>query len=156
MKTIKTTLFSAALIAVVATPAFAADGKKTKEIKELVGYNVTETTTYQGPKAEDYAKMDVNGDNSVTFKEYRNYSNLDNEYDAFIRMDKDGNKNLSLEEFVNANLIKGDTQVESELFGKAVVKGTNLKTRALPETKTYFTPVEPTIVEVKDIEPAAE
>lgn len=156
MKKLKTTLLSTALLAFVAAPAFAAEGNKTKEIKELVGYNVTEQATYGGPKAEAYAKMDVNGDNTVTFKEYSNYAMLDDEYNAFSRMDKDGNKNLSIDEFVNANLITGETQFESQLFGKTAVKGTNLKTRALPQTKTYYQPVEPTIVEVKDIEPAGQ
>ncbi len=156
MKTLKIALFSTALLAVAAAPAFAAEGSKTKEIKELVGYNVTETTTYQGPKADAYRKMDANQDGTVTFKEYRNFSNLDNEYAAFIRMDTDSSKNLSMEEFVNANLNKGNTQFESEMHGKFSVKGTNLKTRALPETKTYYQPVDPTIVEIKDIEPAAQ
>lgn len=155
MKTYKL-LLSSALLITLAIPAFASEGKKTKEIKTLVGYNVTETTTYEGPKARLYEKIDANKDGTVTFKEYRNFSNVDNEYAIFSMMDTDRSKTISIEEFVNAQTTKGQTQFESELHGKNIVKGTNLKTRSLPKVKTYYEAVEPEIVEIKDIEPAAE
>lgn len=150
-------LFSVALASIIAVPAFAAEGKKMKEVKELVGYNVTETQIHTGPKAQQYKAMDYNKDGSVSLKEYSGFSNLDNEYAAFIRMDKNKDKLLSYDEYANFNNTgKGNTQFESELHGKAPVKGTNLKSRLVEETKTYYVPVEPEIVTIKDVGPAAE
>lgn len=152
--TIYKALLGTALLAVIATPSFAADGKKTKEIKEIVGYNFTETQTYEGKQAALFKKIDYNSDGIVSLKEYQNASNADNEYELFTRIDRDGSKGISMEEFVSVNVTKGNTNIESELFGK--VSGTNLRTRKLPAAKTYYVPVEPEIVEIKQIEPAAE
>ncbi len=156
MSMTKQILMGSALMAVMVAPAFAA-GKK--EITEIVGYNVTETTVeLQEPKkAALYERMDYNKDGTVTFKEYRNFSTVENEYDVFARMDKDGSKNISYEEFVTFNNTKGSTKVESELHGKAQVKGTNLKTRVIStDTKSYYVPVEPEVVNITDVEPAAK
>lgn len=153
----KQALLGVALATVIALPAHAAEGKKMKEITSIVGYNVIEQQVITGPKAELYQKIDTNDDGNITFKEYSNFSNLDNEYDAFIRMDKDGNKNISYNEFaIFNNTGKGTTEFESALHGKASVKGTNLKSRILQEPKQYYVPVEPEVVDIKDIEPAAK
>lgn len=153
--TIYKTLLGTALLVVIALPAFAQDGKKTKEITEVVGYNVTETTTYEGPRANFYKKMDRDGSGGVDFKEYQRVASVDNEYAMFMRLDRNGDKSISVEEFVNADVTKGNTNIASEMFGK--VQGTNLKTRKLPEVKSYYLPIEPEIVEIKDIAaPAAE
>lgn len=155
MKTLKTTLLSTALLAVTVVPAMAAEGKKTKEIKELVGYNVTETTEIQTSRKGVFMKIDRNNDGFIDAKEFRNGSNLDDYYSAFLRMDTSGDKMVNLSEFADFSKTKGNTSVTSELHGKSV-RGTNLKTRALPVQKTYYEAVEPTIVEVKDIEPTAK
>lgn len=155
MKTLKTTLLTTALIAVAAVPAMAAEGKKTKEIKELVGYNVTEKTEYQGAKKATFMKVDANNDGFISAKEFRNGSNLDNYYEEFLRMDTSKDKRVTLDEFASFDKTKGNTQVESELHGKMAVKGTNLKTRAMTVEKSYYQPVDPTVVEIKNIEPAA-
>ena len=151
----KTILLSAAMLGVISAPALA-EGKKMKEVTSIVGYNVTETRTLTGPKVALYNKMDANGDGTVTFKEYSNFSNLDNEYDAFSRMDKDNSKNISYDEFVNFNSTgKGTTEFESELHGKSV-KGTNLKTRVLQTPKKYYVPIEPKIINIEDVKPVTE
>lgn len=155
MKTLKTTLLSTALLAVIAVPAIAAEGKKTKEIKELVGYNVTEKTEYQGAKKATFMKIDRNKDGFVTSKEFMAKSNSENAYEDFLRMDKSGDKKVTLNEFASFSKTKGSTHFESELHGKTAVRGTNLKTRIIEE-KTYYEAVEPTIVEIKDIQPASE
>ncbi len=156
MKTLKKTLLSTALLAVIAVPAIAAEGKKTKEIKELVGYNVTETTEIRTSRKGAFMKIDRNNDGMISSKEFRNGSNLDDYYSTFLRMDTSGDKMVSLGEFASFSKTKGNTHVASELHGKNVVRGTNLKTRVITEQKSYFEPVEPTVVEVKNVEPAAE
>lgn len=156
MKTLKTTLLSTALLAVVAVPAIAAEGKKTKEIKELVGYNVTETTEIQTSRKGAFMKIDRNNNGMIDAKEFRNGTNLENPYEDFLRMDRSGDKMVTLDEFASFNKTKGNTHVASELHGKNTVRGTNLKTRVIAEQKSYYEPIEPTIVEVKDIEPAAK
>ena len=152
----KKLLMSAVILGAISAPAFASDAKKMKEVKSIVGYNVTETQVITGPKAKMYKKMDMNNDGTVTYKEYSSFSNLDDEYSVFLRMDKDGSKNLSYDEFATFNNTgKGSTQFESELHGKSV-KGTNLKTRSLQAPKSYFVPVEPEVVSVEEIQPAAQ
>jgi len=136
-----------------ATAAEPTHGKKTKEITEIVGYNVTETQTFEGPKARLFKRMDKNSDSALSFKEYQNYATVDNEYEIFSLMDTNNNKSVTIEEFINARPTKGSTQFSSEMFGK--VSGTNLKTRKLPEVKSYYEPIEPKIVEIKPIEPDA-
>lgn len=146
----------AALLVSTAAPAFAAEGKNMKEVTSIVGYNVTEQQYLTGPKSEIYNTMDVNNDGGLTFKEYSSYSNLDNEYDAFARMDTDGNKMVSYVEYENFdNTGKGDTQFESQLHGKASVRGTNLKSRIIEEPNTYYVPVQPEVVDVQVVAPAA-
>jgi hypothetical protein len=161
MKTLKTTLFnkallSTALLAVIAAPAMATEPKKTKEIKELVGYNVTETTEIQTARKGAFLKIDRNNDGFISAKELRNGSNLENSYEEFLRMDVSGDKKVNLEEFATFRKTKGNTTISSELHGKVAVKGTNLKSRSYVNTTTRYEPVEPTVVEVKAIEPAAE
>jgi Ca2+-binding EF-hand superfamily protein len=150
-------LLSVAAITFVTTPAFAAEqtgGKKTKEITELVGYNVTEETSLEGQKEARFRKMDANADGSVNFKEFQNYSVLDNEYEIFSEIDVNQSKSIDFAEFSSYEQGKGKTEFESELHGKASVKGTNLKSRTLVE-KHYYVPVEPKIVSETDINPAS-
>ena len=143
-----------ALIVPLST-AQAADGpKKTKEITELVGYDVTEAKSLAGKKEARFAKMDKNADGSVNFKEFRDFAVLDNEYEIFSEIDVDQSKSLTMEEFASYEQGKGRTEFESELHGKASVKGTNLKSRPIVE-KHYYVPVEPTVVDVQPIEPAS-
>jgi Ca2+-binding EF-hand superfamily protein len=156
MKKLKTTLLTSALIAVASVPAMATEGKKTKEIKSLVGYNVTEKVEYKPAKKAAFMKVDANSDGIITAKEFRNGSNLENPYEDFLLMDTSGDKQVTIDEFANYNKTKGHTQVESQLHGKVAVRGTNLKSRVITEQKTYYQPVEPTVVEIKNIEPAAE
>ncbi len=155
MKTLKTTLLTTALIAVAAVPAIAAEGKKTKEIKELVGYNVTEKVEYQGAKKATFMRIDSNNDGFVTSKEFMAKSNSENAYEDFLSMDTSRDKRVTIDEYASFSKTKGNTHVESELHGKTAVRGTNLKSRVI-EQKTYYQPVEPTVVEIKNIEPAAE
>jgi len=154
----KQALLGTALLAVMVAPAFAAETKKPtkKEVTEIVGYNVTETKAYTTPKEKIYQKMDKDGDDRVSFKDYQHFSNEDNSYMHFTSMDTDRSGYVSSEEFVAYNKTKGSTNVASEMFGKYEVKGTNLKTKPLPETKSYFVPTEREIVDVKEIEPAAQ
>ena len=150
-------LLGVAAITFVTTPAFAADqtgGKKTKEITELVGYDVTEATAAAGQRERRFARMDANKDGSVNFKEFQNYSVLDNEYEIFSEIDEDQSKSLTLEEFASYEQGKGKTEFESELFGKVSVKGTNLKSRPVVQ-KQYYVPVEPKIVDEQTINPAS-
>lgn len=154
--TINKALLGTALLAIIVAPAMAAEKKMTKEIKELVGYNVTETQAYITARENTYKKMDKDGDNRVSFNDYQDFSNEDNEYMHFTTMDTNHDKYVSAAEFVAYNKTKGNTNVDSEMFGQYAVKGTNLKTRPLPETKTYFVPAEREVVEIKEIEPAAK
>ena len=157
MKKLTHLFLGTALVAFVATPAFAADnatGKKTKEITEVVGYEVTEKIPENNPKSGIFMKMDTSGDGEVSLKEYQNRSNVENSYEMFLSMDTDKSKTVSYEEFASFNPTKGNTQIESELHGKVAVKGTNLKSRAYTE-KSYFVPVEPKVVKEETIEPAS-
>lgn len=157
MKKLTHLLLGTALVAFVATPAFAADtttGKKTKEITEVVGYEVTEKIPENNPKSEVFMKMDRDGDGEISLKEYQNRSAVENAYEMFITMDTDKSKTVSYEEFASFNPTKGNTQVESELHGKVAVKGTNIKSRRYTE-KSYFVPVEPKVVKEEAIEPAS-
>lgn len=144
------------LTTILSAPALAADGKK--EVTKLVGYNVTETEGAEiitGPKMGIFKKMDANGDNLLSYKEYSRFAKIEDKYSAYLRMDQDSDKAVTFLEYSGFNNTgKGSTQFESELHGKTTVKGTNLKTRIIePTTKTYYKPVEPEIVA---IEPAAE
>lgn len=156
------TLHKAALLGTVlaftitgaATAAEPTQGKKTKEITEIIGYNVTEKIPDNNPRSKSFSKMDKSADGEVTLKEFQNYSNLENGYEVFITMDTDKSKSLSYQEFASYNPTKGNTKVESELHGKAPVQGTNLKSRGYTE-KSYFVPTERKIVKEEAIEPAA-
>lgn len=157
MKKLANMVLGTALVAFVATPALAADtkkGKKTKEITEVVGYEVTEKIPENNPKSGVFTKMDTSGDGEVSLKEYQNRSTVENSYEMFITMDTDKSKTLSYEEFASYNPTKGNTHVESELHGKTAVKGTNLKSRTYTE-KSYFVPVEPKVIKEETIEPAS-
>lgn len=156
MKTLKTTLLGTALLAVIAAPSFAAEVKKTKEIKELVGYNVTETKEYIGPYAKAFKKMDKDGNGLVNFKEYQARANVDNEYEMFSLIDKDQSKTITIEELINSNVTKGSTHFKSETADQYAVKGTNIRTRPLVEKRSYYVEVEPEVVEIKNVDPAAQ
>lgn len=148
------TLLGAAALTLCLTPAYAAEksgGKKTKEITSVVGYDVTEKTSMDGEKEAKFARMDTNADGSVTFREFQDYAVLDNEYEIFSEIDEDQSKFITLAEFVSYEQGKGKTEVESQLHGKARVKGTNLTSRVYTE-KHYYVPVEPKVVDVKPIE----
>ena len=146
MKKLQTTLLTTALVAVVAVPAMATEGKKTKEIKELVGYNVTEKVEYNAGKKASFMRVDTNSDGQITVKEFRDGSNLENSYEEFLLMDTSGDKLVTIDEFSSYDKTKGHTHVESQLHGKVAVRGTNLKSRVITEQKTYYQPVEPTVV----------
>lgn len=149
-KSIFTLALTTAIAAGVALSPALADAKKTKEITKLVGYNVTEEVTIESALSPQFNKIDRDSNGSLSFKEYAAFSTVNNEYDMFLRMDRNGDKSVSLEEFSTFEATKGNTSVDSALHGKSV-KGTNLKTRALPSKKTYYMPVEPEIVSEKSL-----
>lgn len=149
--TVLSTVMAFALV-VPAMAAHAADGpKKTKEITELVGYDVTEAKSLAGKREARFVKMDKDASGSVDFKEFRDFAVLDNEYEIFSEIDVDQSKSLTMQEFASYEQGKGTTTVESELHGKVSVKGTNLKSKPYVE-KHYYVPVEPTVVDVQPIE----
>lgn len=156
MNTLKTALLSTALIAAMVAPAMAAEKKMTKEIKELVGYDVTVSQSYDALKLKAFNKIDRDADSYLTARELKNGSNIENSYALFLGMDTNKDKRISIEEYSTYDKTKGNTQVESELHGKAAVKGSNLKSRRVIETKTYFEPTEREVVEIKDISETAE
>lgn len=141
------TVFTALALTVPAWTAHATDGHKTKEITEIVGYQVTEGITAPN---ESFLKMDRDSNELVNFKEFQNFYMLDDEYRIFSEIDIDESGEITVAEFANYNWEKGTTHVESKLHGKNQVKGTNLKVKPVEE-QTYFVPVEPTVVDVKPI-----
>lgn len=125
---------------------------KTKEITELVGYDVKEVTLPASiPKDTQFGKMDKDTDKYISFKEFQSASQLDNEYAIFTEIDANNDDKLTYEEFYSYNRTKGETKVESTLHGKAKVKGTNLTSRVYVE-KNYHVPVDPIVVDVKPID----
>lgn len=151
-KILYTGIMSLTLSGFAATTHAAEGGNKTKEVTELVGYNVKEV---QVPLAttnnKKFNRIDKNGDNVISLKEFKQASNHENEYAVFVDMDKDNNKVVSYEELFSFNKTKGNTNVESELHGKKRVKGTNVSTRVFKE-KNYFVPIDPVVVDVTPIE----
>lgn len=124
---------------------------KTKEITELVGYDVKEVTMPASiAKDTQFGKMDTDMDKHISFKEFQNASQLDNEYTIFTEIDANSDDKLTYEEFYSYNKTKGETKVESTLHGKAKVKGTNLTSRVYME-KNYHVPVDPVVVDVTPI-----
>jgi len=125
---------------------------KTKEVTTLVGYDVKEVVMPASiAKDTRFGKIDKDMDKHISFKEFQNASQLDNEYAIFSQIDANGDDKVTYEEFYSFNKTKGDTKIESTLHGKAKVKGTNLKSRVYTE-KNYYVPVDPVVVDVKPIE----
>lgn len=147
------TLLTTGLFALTAFGAQAAEGaKKTKEITELVGYDVKEVVMPASIARDSrFGKMDTDMDKHISFKEFQNASQLENEYAVFTEIDANGDEKLTYEELYSYNKTKGKTKIESELHGKAKVKGTNLVSRVYTE-KNYHLPVDPVVVDVKPIE----
>tara|TARA_B100000949_G_scaffold101216_1_gene90267 strand:+ start:447 stop:938 length:492 start_codon:yes stop_codon:yes gene_type:complete len=155
MKKLQKALLATVALTLVAPAAFAADQttpKKTKKVTELVGYDVQEVETQTGAKVDTFAKIDANANGIVDWKEFRDHANLDNEYEIFSRIDVDGNKSITLNEYTSFNKTKGNTAVESELHGKGKreVKGTNLTSRVMK--RQYYVPVDRKVVAVEPIE----
>jgi hypothetical protein len=153
----KTIKYLIAGFLVLATGFTAADvhanePKKAKEVTELVGYDVTEAVVPESiPKDSRFARIDKNMDEHISFNEFQNASQLNNEYAVFSEMDRNNDDKLTYEEFFNYNKTKGKTHIESKLHGKVPVKGTNLVSKAYTE-KNYYVPVEPVVVDVQPIE----
>ncbi|NCO04414.1 MAG: hypothetical protein GW903_09510 [Alphaproteobacteria bacterium] len=159
IKAKQTTLLTLALLTAgsgmaLASEANAPTPKMTKEVTELVGYNVTESVTYQGLKEHSFNKIDANSDGMLTAKEMQRGTNLENSYDIFLNMDSNKDMMVSIEEFSSYNKTKGNTQMRSTLEKEngefRSVKGTNIKSKPVV-TKEYFEAVKPKIVKEEAI-----
>ncbi len=146
------TILTTGLFAFTAFGVQAAEkSNKTKEVTELVGYNVTEKTASENtPSDATFNRIDKDSNQEISLKEFQNASQLENSYAVFINMDTDKNKSLTIDEFFGYNKTKGNTTVPSTLHGKAPVKGTNISSRTYKENN-YFVPVDPVIVKSEDI-----
>lgn len=157
MNITKKLFYTSAIALMVAVPVVQAQAAetsaKTKEVTELVGYNVTEKTVPEKTNYDaTFDKIDKDGSGDLNLKEFQNASQLEDDYNVFISMDTDKNKLVSFNEFFDYDKTKGNTQVASELHGKSKVKvrGTNLTSRVYTEDN-YYVPVDPVIVDVEDI-----
>lgn len=159
IKAKQTTLLTLALLTAGSGMALANEGsapkpKMTKEVTELVGYNVTESVTYEGLQERSFKRIDTNADGMLTAKEIQRGSNDENSYDIFLNMDSNKDNLVNIKEFSSYNKTKGNTQVRSGLEKETgairSVKGTNIKSKVI-ETKQYFEPVERKIVKEEAI-----
>ncbi len=151
MKLIKAKLMFAVLplALAVSLPAMAEtvthnpDGTKT--VTEVVGYK--ETTTYSVPgKDAIFADMDRDGDGVLNWKDFRDSVQMDDEYGTFIRMDKNGNKVVELNEYREFDNLKNRVLTESDGEARIAVDRQSVATPNLPEdgirTETRFVPAK--------------
>lgn len=152
-------LLTSAIAITMAVPAMAAEKKMTKEVTEIVGYNVTEGVQYEGVLTGSFNKIDYNNDGVITAKEMQRRTNLEDSYSIFLNMDRNKDNVVTIEEFSSYNKTKGNTQVRSGLNkelgiseddAKRAVRGTNIKSRVIT-TKEYYEPIEPQIVKEEPI-----
>lgn len=136
-KLLNTTVLTAVITITVASFAQA---KETTTREELIGYKVT---TAQIPgKAGAFLKVDANNNGWISWDEFQNAATLDNEYNVFITMDKDGNDMVDVYEYSAFNKTKGETVTKSdgehrvEVDGHKMPQVTYAETRYVP-VKTY-------------------
>ena len=91
MKKLMLGLGVAAIAITAATPSFA------REVKEVVGYVKTETTT--STRDAQFHDADKSGDGAINFNEFQNAAVMENEFEMFDMNDTNDDQLLSIEEF---------------------------------------------------------
>ena len=91
MKKLMLGLGVAAIAITAATPSFA------REVKQIVGYVKTETTTSN--RDAEFHKADTSGDGAINFNEFMAASVFENEYEMFNMNDSNNDELLTIEEF---------------------------------------------------------
>ncbi len=129
-----------AILGTVLTVA-SANNVNAKEVKELVGYNVTTVTPADeivASKPNFFNSADVNRDGLLTLKEFKNKASLDDEYERFITLDTNNDKMLDLQEYIEHAPGKGYTTIR-EGGEKGTKRNWNVKATTTVENK--FVPV---------------
>ena len=99
MKKLMLGVAAAAIAITFSAPSFATEMKKTREVKQVVGY-VETTKTYNDRDAE-FRRVDTSGDGAINFKEFQAGSILENEFEMFDMNDTNDDQLLTIEEFRN-------------------------------------------------------
>lgn len=108
----------------------------TKTVTEVVGYN--ETVTFAVPAKDSiFAQMDRSNDGLVQWAEFRDYSQMDNEYEMFLKMDKNRDKVIELNEYRAFDKLRNRVLTESDGDHRVAVDKPAVATRDLPEGESY-------------------
>lgn len=87
----------AALALTVASPSFANEVHKKRNVKEVVGYVQTESVINQRDAL--FHKTDTSGDGAINFKEFQRAAMFDNNYAMFKMNDTNNDDLLTIDEF---------------------------------------------------------
>lgn len=157
-KTIRTLVLSAPIALAAYVPAMAQDAAVTTNpdgthtVTEVVGYNETVTFSVPGKDAV-FARMDRDGDGLVQWPEFRDYVQMDNEYEAFLKMDKNRDKVIELNEYREFDKMRNRVLTESDGDNRVAVDREYHSTQDLPDGQSYtrFVPTKTQNFGTRDI-----
>lgn len=143
----KLMLLAAPLALAVSLPAMAETVKVnpdgTKTVTEVVGYK--ETITYAVPEKDAiFARMDRDNDGVLSWKDFRDSVQMDDEYGTFIRMDKNRDGIVSLDEYRQFDNLRNRVLTESDGDHRVAVDRQSTPTQGVVsgETVTRFVPAK--------------
>lgn len=115
-----------------------AEARPIKTERELIGYKVT---TIEAPsKREVFSGIDTNRDGLIEWKEFQRAAMLNDEYNTFITIDKNGDGTLDVDEYSAFDKTKGQTITESDGENRIESDGTN--NEVVSSANTAYVPVK--------------